>query len=55
MYALEIAVVGLVAAACLRTFLAFARRNETRRAHSMHRGHADDRDSLGRFRRIIGR
>lgn len=55
MYALDITLIGLVAVACLPALLAFARRNVRRRAYSMHRGHADDRDGLARFRRIIRR
>ena len=55
MYTLEIAVIGAVAASCL-PLLSIARRNERRRrSYSMHRARFDDRDGLGKFRRIIGK
>lgn len=56
MYTLEITLSGLLAAAFLPTCLAIARRHERRRpVRILQRANPDDRDSLARFYRIMGR
>jgi hypothetical protein len=52
----EYALVGLLAVVCLLTFLAIARRiRKHRRTCIQYRAHIDERDTLARFRRIMGR
>jgi hypothetical protein len=56
MYPFEVAVGGLLVISCLLTVLAIARRNQKRRRTSMkYRAPVDERDTLARFRRTMGR
>jgi hypothetical protein len=55
MHLFEVALGGLLVAACLQMFLAIARRSDRRRrAYVTYRTYVDERDSLARFRRIMG-
>jgi len=56
MYPIEVTLGGLLAVCCLLIFLALARRNQKRRRTNIkYRVHVDERDTLARFRRIMGR
>ena len=56
MYTLEIAIAALVLFALLRVTVAVSRRTERRQRLLALRGaYVDDRDSLARFHRIVGR
>jgi len=55
MWPFEIALVGLLVASCL-LILAIARRiQRRRRTYNKYRVHTDERDTLARFRRTMGR
>jgi len=57
MYMLEIAIAALLLFALLRVTSAVSRRNERRhhRSLALRGAYVDDRDSLARFHRIVGR
>jgi hypothetical protein len=56
MWLIEAALGGLLIASCLLMLLAIARRIQRRRRTCIkYRAYADERDTLARFRRIMGR
>jgi len=56
LYLFEVGLGGLLAVCCLLIFLAIARRYQRRRRNCIkYRALDDERDTLARFRRIMGR
>ena len=55
MFPFEVALSGLLIVACHLIFLAIKQRNKRRRRTSInYHAHVDERDSVARFRKIMG-